>query len=157
MTRLVAATAIIVAGACTMAMNWSFSYQLGTTEFDRYTWAIFSVALDISKCLMLPVAALAWPSHKLRSFAAIAIWIVATVYSFTAAIGFAALNRDVRNASRQHQIELHETLATIKKSPKWQSSAACVDVGFARSDWQTPPTDQMNRAQKLLWKRLHSW
>ena len=126
--RVLATIAIVVAGACTMVMNWRFSFQLGTTEFDSYTWAAFSVALDISKWLMLPTAAVAWPSHKLRSLAAIVIWIVATVYSFTAAIGFAALNRDATTSVRQHQVELHQTLEIMKKSPRWQSSAACADA-----------------------------
>ena len=93
-TRYLACLAIFVAGLCTTAMNWRFSYQLGTTEWDSYTWAIFSVALDVAKWLMLPCAALAWKFHKLRALAAISIWFVATTYSFTAAIGFAALNRD---------------------------------------------------------------
>src|SRR6266513_787331 len=93
-SRCVAGLAIVVAGICTTAMNWRFSYQLGTTEWDSYTWATFSVALDVSKWLMLSFAALAWREHKLRSAAALSIWPVATVYSFTAAIGFAALNRE---------------------------------------------------------------
>ena len=62
---LASAFAILIAGACTTAMNWRFSYQLGTTAWDSYTWAIFSVALDVTKWLMLPFAALAWSDHKL--------------------------------------------------------------------------------------------
>ena len=93
LSRYAATIAIVVAGACTTAMNWRFSYQLGTSAWDGYTWATFSVALDVSKWLMLSFAALAWRDHKRRSAAAVAIWIVATAYSFTAAIGFAALNR----------------------------------------------------------------
>ena len=93
MARIVAAVAILVAGACTAAMNWRFSYQLGTSVWDSYTWAIFSVALDVTKWLMLSFTALAWRNYKTRSIAAFAVWLVATVYSFTAAIGFAALNR----------------------------------------------------------------
>ena len=75
----------------TTSQKLRFSFQLGTTVWDSYTWATFSVALDVSKWVMLSFAALAWRDHKLRSAAAVAIWIVATVYSFTAAIGFAAL------------------------------------------------------------------
>src|SRR5687767_14211285 len=37
------------------------------------------------------------------------------------------------------------------------TSADCVEVGFASSDWQMPALDQMNRAQKLPLKRFHSW
>ena len=43
---------IVVAGICTTAMNWRFSYQLGTTVWDSYTWATFSVAFDVSKWLI---------------------------------------------------------------------------------------------------------
>src|SRR3981189_3486471 len=92
--RYIAAFAILVAGACTTAMNWRFSYQLGTAEWDSYIWAIFSVALDVTKWLMLPSAVLAGRRHKLRALAATTIWLVAATYSFAAAIGFAALNRD---------------------------------------------------------------
>lgn len=133
MTRYLATVAILVAGACTTTMNWRFSYQLGTTEVDSYTWAIFSVALDVLKWLMLPYAALAWRSHKLRALAATSIWLVATIYSFTAAIGFAALNRDATAAERRHQAELHKTIDTMKLSPRWLSSAACADATASQS------------------------
>ena len=128
MTRYLAAAAILVAGACTTAMNRRFSYQLGTTVWDSYTWAVFSVALDVTKWLMLPFAALAWRNHKFRSGAAFTIWLVATIYSFTAAIGFAALNRDAVVADRESQAELHKTLKLMQQSPRWQSSAACADA-----------------------------
>lgn len=101
MNRVIATIAIVVAGVCTTAMNWRFSYQLGTSVWDSFTWATFSVALDVAKWLMLPAAAMAWRNHKLRSVAAVAIWLVATTYSFTAAIGFAALNRETSVAERR--------------------------------------------------------
>jgi hypothetical protein len=133
MLRKIAILTILTAGMCTTAMNWRFSYQLGTSSFDSCTWAIFSVALDISKWLMLPYAALAWHNNKARSCAAFSIWLIATVYSFTAAMGFAALNRGVASAAHRQQAELHATLATIKLSPKWQSSAACADATTPQS------------------------
>ena len=102
--RYLAAAAVLTAGACTTAMNWRFSYQLGTTEWDSTIWAIFSVALDVTKWLMLPFAALAGRRHKVRALAAICIWLVATTYSFGAAIGFAALNRDTTTSEREHQV-----------------------------------------------------
>ena len=109
-------------------MNWRFSYQLGTSPADSYTWAIFSVALDVVKWFMLPIAVLAWTDHKLRAAAAFVIWMVATIFSFTAALGFAATNRDTTTAVRQQQKDLHATLATMKQSPRWQSSSACADA-----------------------------
>ncbi|MEO8630564.1 MAG: hypothetical protein ABI612_21065 [Betaproteobacteria bacterium] len=131
--RCAAGLAIIVAGTCTTAMNWRFSYQLGATEWDGYTWAVFSVALDVTKWLMLPCAALAWTHHKLRALAAVAIWLVATIYSFTAAMGFAAQNRDMTTWHRQQQAQNQKTLETMRLSSRWQSSAACADATSARS------------------------
>ena len=133
MKRLLATAAIVVAGVCTTAMNWRFSYQLGTNEFDSITWAVFSVALDVLKWVMLPYAALASGTHKSRAAAATTIWLVATIYSFTAAIGFAALNRDATAAERQQQVELHKTIETMKRSPRWLSSAACADATAPQS------------------------
>ena len=127
-TRYAAVLAILVAGTCTTAMNWRFSYQLGTTEWDGIIWAVFSVALDVTKWLMLPIAALAWRAHKQRAAAAVTIWLVATIYSFTAAIGFAALNRETAVAEREVQADLHTTLQLMRQSPRWQSSAGCADA-----------------------------
>ena len=132
-TRCLAAFVIFIAGACTTAMNWRFSYQLGATEWDSITWAIFSVALDVTKWLMLPFAAAAWRFHKARSFAAVSIWLVATIYSFTTAIGFAALNRDTTTTERKHNTELNQMLETRKQSPRWRSSAACADATSIQS------------------------
>lgn len=131
--RLIAPAAVLVAGVCTTAMNWRFSFQLGTNEFDSYTWAVFSVALDVCKWFMLPCAALAWNAHRPRATAAIAIWCVATLYSFTAAIGFAAINRDTNVASRLEQAELHRRLELMRQSPRWNSTAACADATSPQS------------------------
>ena len=133
LVRYLAAAAVLTAGACTTAMNWRFSYQLGTSEWDSTMWAIFSVALDVTKWLMLPFAALAGRDHKMRALAAITIWLVATIYSFAAAIGFAALNRDTTTSEREHQAQLQKTLETMKQSPRWQSSAACADATAPQS------------------------
>lgn len=133
MTHMLALFTVSIAGICTTAMNWRFSYQLGTTVWDSYTLATFSVALDVSKWLMLPFAALAWKDHKLRALAAFSIWLVATTYSFTAAMGFAAVNRDTIVSERQSQAELRKTLDLMKQSQRWQSSAACADATAALS------------------------
>jgi len=126
--RCLAITAVLVAGICTTIMNWRFSFQLGANQFDAYVWGIFSVALDICKWTMLPFAAFAWRTHKRRASSAIAIWVVATCYSFAVALGFAALNREATTADRRSQAEIHTTLQAMKQSPRWQSSAACADA-----------------------------
>ena len=71
--------------------------------------------------------------HKMRALAAITIWLVATTYSFAAAIGFAALNRDTTTSEREQQAQLQKTLETMKQSPRWQSSAACADATAPQS------------------------
>jgi hypothetical protein len=123
-----AVCAVFVAGICTTVMNWRFSFQLGANEFDAYVWAIFSVALDVCKWTMLPFAALTSRTHRRRAAAAIAIWFVATCYSFASALGFAALNREATSADRRSQTEVHATLQMMRQSPRWQSSAACADA-----------------------------
>ncbi|MDX2308557.1 MAG: hypothetical protein NW216_09985 [Hyphomicrobium sp.] len=128
-----AAFAILVAGICTTAMNWRFSYQLGANEFDSVVWATFSVALDVAKWLMLPFAALACRHHKFRAAAAFAIWLVASIYSFAAAIGFAAFARETAVAEHAVQSDLRATLELMRQSPRWTSSAACADVTAERS------------------------
>ena len=128
MNRKIATVAVIVAGLCTTSMNWRFSFQLGTSVCDSYIWAIFSVALDVAKWFMLPFAAQSWATHKPRACSAVTIWLVATIYSFTAAIGFAALNRETSVSDRQAQAELSKTLQIMRQSPRWQSSAGCADA-----------------------------
>lgn len=126
--RYFALSSVLVAGVCTTIMNWRFAYQLTNNPFDAYVWAVFSVALDVCKWTMLACAALAWPTQKLRSIAATSIWLVATCYSFAAALGFAAITRDATIAERRSQSEIHDTLRTMRRSPRWHSSAACTDA-----------------------------
>ena len=132
-SRCLAVAAVIVAGLCTTVMNWRFAFQLASNHFDAYVWAVFSVALDVCKWMMLPFAALAWRIHKLRSVAALSIWLVATCYSFVAALGFAAINRETTAALRRSQTEIHDTLKTMRQSQRWQSSAACADATAKQS------------------------
>jgi hypothetical protein len=132
--RSLAICAVFVAGICTTMMNWRFSFQLSADQFDAYVWAIFAVALDVCKWTMLPFAALTWRTHKRRAASAVVIWLVATCYSFVAALGFAALNREATTADRRSQAELHTTLRTMKQSPRWQSSAACLRGGVEDSE-----------------------
>lgn len=131
--RTVAALAVLTAGACTALMNWRFSYALGGNAVDSTTWATFAVALDVAKWLMLPFAARAWPAHKLRAAAAIAIWVIATLYSFTAAVGFAALHRDRAAAEHAAEADRRQVLQLMRRSPRWQASAACADATTAAS------------------------
>ena len=127
-SRFLAICAVLTGGICTTVMNWRFSYQLGTNQIDAYVWGTFSVALDVCKWTMLGFAALSWRTHHLRALSAIAIWVVATLYSFAAALGFSATSRDATIADRRSQTELAATVNTMKQSPRWHSSAACSDA-----------------------------
>lgn len=148
--RYLAICAVFVAGICTTLMNWRFSFQLGANEFDAYVWAVFSVALDVCKWTMLPFAALTSHTHRRRAAAAMAIWFVATCYSFAAALGFAALNREATSADRRSQTEIHMALQTMRHSPRWHSSAACADATGKTSKEFCEIYRALERRQKAL-------
>jgi hypothetical protein len=59
MSRSFTIVAILVVGIYTTAMSGRLSCQLATIVWSSYTCATFSVALDASKWLMLPFAAMA--------------------------------------------------------------------------------------------------
>jgi hypothetical protein len=128
MLRSVPIIAIGIASACAAFMNWKFALHLSSSSADRHALAIFSVALDVTKWFMLPCAGHAWSRHKPRAIAAVTIWIVATMYSLAAVTGFAAIGRDAAIATSAEQLELRAALATMRQSPRWQSSAACADA-----------------------------
>lgn len=132
-SRWLAVFAVIVVGLCTAIMNWRFSFALANNSFDAYVWGTFSVAVDACKWLALPAAAMLWQAHKARALAAFSIWIVATCFSFTAALGYAAMNRDASITARRQQQEVRSTLQTMKLSPRWRSSAACADATAKQS------------------------
>lgn len=124
--KAIAILAVLVCGLCTTAFNWQFSYQLGRTEHEALTWAIFSVALDVTKWTMLVIAVRGWPS--LNAIAAIIIWITATTYSFTAALGFAASGRAQHEHFSQQQREHRAALQSARQSPLWKSTDACTHI-----------------------------
>lgn len=124
--KVLSIIAVIVAGLCTTAFNWQFSYQLGRTQHEALTWAIFSVALDVTKWTMLVIAVRAWPS--LNAIAAILIWITATTYSFTAALGFAASSRTHQLVAAQQHHEHRAALIAAKQSPLWRSTFSCTHI-----------------------------
>lgn len=124
--KAISIIAVVVAGLCTAAFNWQFSYGLGRTEHEALTWAIFSVALDVTKWTMLVIAVRAWPS--INALAALVIWIAATSYSFTAALGFAASNRAHQDFVSLQFREHRTALQSAKQAPLWKSTHACTEV-----------------------------
>lgn len=115
--------AVLAAGLCTAAFNVLFSIDLGRTQHEALTWAVFAVALDVTKWTMLIIVARRWPS--LNAVAAILIWLTATTYSFTAAFGFAAATRAQRHVEAQTFREHQVALQAAKQSPLWQSTFSC--------------------------------
>lgn len=130
MSRALLFLAVIVAGICTTIMNYRFAYQLGHDQLDKTVWGVFSIALDICKWFILAVSL---HGTKPQRLAGVLIWLVATSYSFMAAIGFAALNRDTTRAERADQAEIRRTIDLMKKNPAWEATAACTNATIKKS------------------------
>lgn len=143
--RVLAGGAVLVAGACTTTMNWRFGHQLGSSELDGQVLGAFSVALDIAKWFALGLAAIAWQTRaRFRAAAGLAVWLVAVIYSATAAIGFTALNRDTSMAERKGETERIERtqrdyeeassqIVTIKANKRWSDTSACSNATATKS------------------------
>lgn len=80
--------------AVSAAMNWSFGYSLGRSEFDGQIYGAASAAADCLKAL-IPFFFFAAIRNRMWSQAAAAavVGLVVTAYSLTSALGHAALNR----------------------------------------------------------------
>jgi hypothetical protein len=98
----VAAAGVLL--AVSAAMNWRFGYSLGKTEMDGLIYGAASAAADCFKALV-PFFFFAAIKNRMWSQAAASavVWVVVTAYSFTAAIGHAALNR--QDVSGQRAVE----------------------------------------------------
>jgi hypothetical protein len=143
--RLLAITAVLTVGLCSMVMNWRFGFQLGSAPFDGVVLGVFSVGLDVVKWLCPLFVGLAFANRAyVRSTAAFLIWIACVVYSLTAAIGFSASNREAVALTRQLTDEqlaqtrerlkrANEDLATLRSSPRWSASSACTNATLSQS------------------------
>lgn len=150
---VLAAAVLLVVSA---AMNWSFGFSLGRTEFDSHLYGAASAAADGLKAL-LPFFLFAAIRNKIWSQAAAAavVWVVVIGFSFTSAVGQSALNRkdsagkrteqslaykDTRAALKQAQSELgwvpqHRPMAALqsaiqayKNQSPWRWTKACTKV-----------------------------
>lgn len=159
MRHLLGALGVLAAGvliAVSAAMNWSFGYHLGATEFDRVILGSASVAADCLKALM-PFFFFAAIRNKMWSqvAASAVLWVVVAAYSMTSAAGIAMQNRkdsgsqreaqaasyqDVRADLKRAQEQLswvpqHRPVATVqadidnvKNQRAWKWTAGCTDV-----------------------------
>jgi hypothetical protein len=143
--RLLAIIAVLTVGLCSTLMNWRFGLQLGNTTFDGVVLGVFSVGLDVVKWISPLLVGLAF-AHRayVRSAAALLIWVSCVVYSFTAAIGFSASNReavtltqqlsqDQRAQARERLKRANEDQATLRSNPRWSASSACTNATLSQS------------------------
>jgi len=107
LARSLALIAVLTVGLCSSVMNWRFGFQLGHTPIDCYVLGVFGVALDVVKWLAPWLAALAFAQKAyVRSVAAVLVWLACISWSFTAATGFSALNREA--VATEHQAITNE-------------------------------------------------
>jgi hypothetical protein len=143
--RLLAIVAVLTVGLCSTLMNWRFGLQLGNTPFDGMVLGVFSVGLDVVKWLspLFVGSALAQRAF-VRSAAALLIWVSCVIYSFTAALGFSASNREAvafRQQLTQDQLaqarerlkRANEDLAILRSNPRWSASSACTNATLSQS------------------------
>ena len=95
------------------AMNWSFGFSLGRTEFDGQIYGSASVAADCMKALV-PFFFFAAIRNRMwsQAVASAVVMVVVTAYSLTSALGHAALNRADRSGARIHQAQSYTDLRT---------------------------------------------
>lgn len=138
--RIIAMVAVLAVGSATAVMNARFGFMLGEDPLAKQVLMVFSVAVDVFKWLAPVLAALAWQQGaKLRAVAAGMLWLTAGAWSFAAAIGFSALNRDVTVAGRTAVVgsttragstwqRADQTLTTLLASPRWTATKACTEA-----------------------------
>ncbi len=97
--------------AVSAAMNWSFGYNLGRTEFDGQIYGAASAAADCLKAL-IPFFFVAAIRNKMWSQAAasLVVLVVVTTYSLTSALGHAALNRFETAGTRTQEAQVYSDL-----------------------------------------------
>ncbi len=112
---VLAAGVLLVVSA---AMNWSFGFSLGRTEFDSHLYGAASAAADGLKAL-LPFFLFAAIRNKVWSQAAAAaiVWVVVIGFSFTSAVGQSALNRKDSAGKRTHvSLAYKDARADLKRT-----------------------------------------
>jgi hypothetical protein len=159
MRHLLGALGVLAASvllAVSAALNWSFGYSLGSTEFDGMILGAASVAADCFKALMPFFFFAAYRNRMWSQMAACAVlWVVVAGYSTTSAIGQVAKDRadsgqqrsamadqykDLRADLKRAQEQLswvpqHRPLAAVqadientKNQRPWKWTEGCTDV-----------------------------
>ncbi len=145
LSRIIILTAVLTVGLCSTVMNFRFGYKLGSTSFDGLIIGTLSVSLDIVKWFAPVYAALSFSRKAyLRAISAVLIWTVCVSYSFIAAIGFSALNRDTVISARstdadryrrasQDRTNALQNLQAMKENRRWAATAGCTNATVTKS------------------------
>lgn len=92
-------------------MNWRYGFSLGRTEVDGLIYGAAAASADGLKALSPFFALWALRRHAwLPMIIATLIWLLCSIFSFTSAIGFAALNRADTFASRAYNQQQYQNL-----------------------------------------------
>lgn len=145
--RGIATSAVLVAGACGIAMNYHFSRSIGVTEFEKNILGVFGVSIDVIKLMALSAASYAWAKgHRLKGSTMFVVWVMAVAYGLLAAFGFAAVTRDSgmkqrieearpikdaitkERAAGRRFAELEKTIKSAHESKMWESTVGCLDA-----------------------------
>jgi hypothetical protein len=140
----IAALAIMAVSACSMVMNATFGYSLGSTDLEKWTFVVAGVGLDFFKVFGLGFVAMAfYKKYYVKGSAAFICWITCVVYSLVAATGFAATTRSNVTSERTFEVgkitkvnteyetqkselnTLLEEMATMKNNVRYLSTAGC--------------------------------
>lgn len=155
---VIAALALLLVS---MAMNVRFGMSLADNETDKLIYAAGSGGVDLLKCLIPFIVgwSIAHKNWGVVIFGAI-LFVVATVYSLTAAVGFAAMTRTEASATRGSSVEqvqllrseieriegrattlgsgrpsatVQAALDTARDNRRWRTTEGCQNVTAARS------------------------
>ncbi len=87
-------------------MNFRFGQLLGKDEFDQLIYGIASVCGDGFKAVLPFAIAWAWSERRMAAaLAGVVLFSIATAYSVTSSLGFAATNRAATSGERAAQVE----------------------------------------------------
>jgi hypothetical protein len=156
--------------AVSAAMNWSFGYSLGRTEFDGQIYGAASVAADCMKALV-PFFFFAAIRNRMWSQAAASavVMVVVTAYSLTSALGHAALNRNDSSGQRVQQAQSFKDLRADLERDRAQLAGIPQHrpIGTVQSEldglktkrewgWSSGCTDMKGRQTRDYCQQIHA-
>jgi hypothetical protein len=132
--RSVATAAVLVCAVVHSTMNFKFGLSLSHDPVERYIFAVFGVAIDVTKVFALAFVAYAWDhGRRVKAIMCLVVWATTVTYSTTAAIGFAALARDSVVAVRSSDVNDYKANIAEQKRLSEQMEAARANPLFTES------------------------